>query len=62
MKINEENFLITDGKETQQNKLANGSLINIPIQMGLSLFFCLPMEETGLMKTTPILKYITIKI
>jgi hypothetical protein len=61
MKINEENLLITDGKETQQNNLTNGSLINIPIQMG-SLFFCLPMEETGLMKTTPILKYITIKI
>jgi cytoskeletal protein CcmA (bactofilin family) len=25
MKINEENLLITDGKETQQNNLTNGS-------------------------------------
>jgi hypothetical protein len=48
--------------EKKPNKKKQASkwiaLINIPIQMGLS---CLRMEETGLMKTTPTQKYITIK-
>jgi hypothetical protein len=40
MKINEENLLITDGKETQQKQSNKWiALINIPIQMGLSFLF-----------------------
>jgi hypothetical protein len=34
MKINEENLLITDGKETQKKQSNKIALINIPIQMG----------------------------
>jgi hypothetical protein len=46
MKINEENLLITDGKETQQKQSNKWiALINIPIQMGLSFFFA--YMETG---------------
>jgi hypothetical protein len=42
MKINEENLLITDGKETQKKQSNKWiALINIPIQMGVIFFVCL---------------------
>jgi hypothetical protein len=60
MKINEENLLITDGKETQQKQSNKWiALINIPIQMGVIIFFCL--YGNWLDENYPNLKYITIK-
>jgi hypothetical protein len=39
MKINEENLLITDGRNPKKQSNKWIALINIPIQMGLSFLF-----------------------